>query len=48
MLRAGLAVAAVAAATAGIATTALGDGDGPRPLRPDAKWTTVFKPPAGV
>ena len=27
---------------------ASGDHDGPRPLRPDARWTTVFKPPAGV
>ena len=47
LLRAGLAVAAVAAVGFG-GSVALGDGDGPRPLRPDAKWTTVFKPPAGV
>jgi sugar lactone lactonase YvrE len=46
LLRAGLAAAAVAAGV--FATTALGDGDGPRPLKPDARWTTVFKPPAGV
>ena len=47
LLRAGLAVAAVAAAGFG-AAVAQGDGDGPRPLRPDARWTTVFKVPAGV
>jgi sugar lactone lactonase YvrE len=43
-----LAAATLAAAT-GLATTAVGnDDDGPRPLRADAKWTTVFTPPAGV
>jgi sugar lactone lactonase YvrE len=47
LLRAGLAVAAVAAVGFG-ATVAEGDGDGPRPLRPDARWTTVFKVPAGI
>ena len=46
LIRAGLAVAAVAAV--GFTAVAQGDGDGPRPLRPDAKWTTVFTPPAGV
>jgi hypothetical protein len=46
LIRAGLAVAAVAAV--GFTAVAQGDGDGPRPLRPDATWTTVFTPPAGV
>ena len=41
----GLAAVALAATTAGVA---FGDHDGPRPLREDARWTTVFKPPAGV
>jgi sugar lactone lactonase YvrE len=41
----GLAAAAVVATTAGVA---IGDHDGPRPLKDDARWTTVFKPPAGV
>ena len=41
----GLAAIAVAATTAGVA---FGDHDGPRPLKDDARWTTVFKPPAGV
>ena len=41
----GLAAIAVVATTAGVA---FGDHDGPRPLRDDARWTTVFKPPAGV
>ena len=41
----GLAAVAVVATTAGVA---FGDHDGPRPLREDARWTTVFKPPAGV
>jgi sugar lactone lactonase YvrE len=41
----GLAAVAVVAATAG---AAFGDHDGPRPLKDDARWTTVFKPPAGV
>ena len=46
MLRSvGLAAVALAATTAGVA---LGDHDGPRPLRADARWTTVFTPPAGV
>jgi sugar lactone lactonase YvrE len=46
MLRfAGLAAVAVVATTAGVA---FGDHDGPRPLKGDARWTTVFKPPAGV
>ncbi|MDA0173339.1 SMP-30/gluconolactonase/LRE family protein [Solirubrobacter taibaiensis] len=48
MRRTLLAAATLAAAT-GLATTAIGhDDDGPRPLRPDATWTTVFTPPAGV
>jgi sugar lactone lactonase YvrE len=46
MLRAGVVVAAAVAVAA--AGTALGHGDGPRPLEPDARWTTVFTPPAGV
>jgi sugar lactone lactonase YvrE len=48
MLRTGLAVAAVVAATGVAVSAALGDHGGPRPLKPDAQWTTVFKPPAGV
>ena len=47
MLRTGLAVAAVVAATGVAVSAAVGDHDGPRPLKPDAQWTTVFKPPAG-
>jgi sugar lactone lactonase YvrE len=42
-----MAIAALAAAGVGAAVAQSG-GDGPRPLRPDAQWTTVFKPPAGV
>jgi sugar lactone lactonase YvrE len=41
----GLAAIAVVATTASVA---FGDHDGPRPLKEDARWTTVFKPPAGV
>ena len=41
----GLAAVAAVATTAGVA---FGDHDGPRPLKDDARWTTVFKPPAGV
>ena len=48
MLRTGLAVAAAVAVTGVAVSAALGDHDGPRPLKPDAQWTTVFKPPAGV
>ena len=48
MLRTGLAVAAAVAATAIAVSAAAGDHDGPRPLRPDAQWTTVFKPPPGT
>ena len=49
MLRTSMAVGAVALATTFAVSTAVGhDDDGPRPLRPDAQWTTVFKPPAGV
>src|SRR4051794_7430632 len=47
LVRAGLVAAAVAAVGFG-GSVALGDGDGPRPLPPDAKWTTVFTPPAGT
>src|SRR3954452_11206844 len=39
-------VAATTAVTGGVALAH--DHDGPRPLKPDAQWTTVFKPPAGV
>lgn len=46
MLRAGLALAAVLAATAAAGSAALGDHDGPR--KPGGTWATVFKPPAGV
>lgn len=46
MLRAGLAVAAVVAATAAAGTAALGDHDGPR--KPAGDWTTVFKTEAPV
>jgi sugar lactone lactonase YvrE len=50
MLRTGLAVAAAVAATGVAVSAALGDHDGPRPLKPDAKWTTVFKttPPVSI
>src|SRR3954447_19800252 len=51
MLRTALAVAAAAAVTVTAGSVALGhDNDGPRPLKPDAKWTTVFKPvaPLGI
>src|SRR3954469_10966937 len=49
MRRTALAVAATFAATAAAGSAALGhDEDGPRPLRADASWTTVFKPPPGV
>src|SRR3954470_11774879 len=49
MRRTALAVAASFAATAAAGSVAIGhDHDGPRPLRPDAQWTTVFTPPAGV
>ena len=48
MLRAGLAIAAAAAATTLAVSSAAGDHDGPRPLPPDATWTTVFKPPSGT
>ena len=49
MLRTALAVAAAAAVTATAGSVALGhDNDGPRPLKPDAKWTTVFKATAPV
>src|SRR5215207_1972162 len=48
-MRSTLLAAATLAAATGLATTAIGhDDDGPRPLRPDATWTTVFTPPAGV
>jgi sugar lactone lactonase YvrE len=48
MRRTLLAAATLAAAT-GLTATAIGHGDdAPRPLRADAKWTTVFTPPAGV
>jgi sugar lactone lactonase YvrE len=49
MRRTVLVVAAACAATAAAGSVALGhDDDGVRPLGPDAQWTTVFKPPAGV
>jgi sugar lactone lactonase YvrE len=48
MRRTGLAIAIAVAVTGVAGGAALGDHDGPRPLRPDAQWTTVFKPPAGV
>src|SRR4051794_35124820 len=49
MRRTVLVVAASLAATAAAGSVALGhDDDGVRPLRADAQWTTVFKPPAGV
>src|SRR3954452_9325945 len=49
MRRTALALAAGVAASVAAGGAALGhDHDGPRPLRPDAQWTTVFKPPAGV
>src|SRR5215204_3328720 len=48
MLRTGLAVAAAVAATGVAVSAAAGDHDGPRPLRPDAQWTTVFKAPVGI
>src|SRR3954469_5529597 len=48
MRRTALAVAATLAVTAAAGSAAFGhDDDGPRPLRPGAQWTTVFKPPAG-
>jgi sugar lactone lactonase YvrE len=49
MRRTALAVAASFAATAAAGSVALGhDDDHVRPLKADAQWTTVFKPPAGV
>src|SRR3954454_10533436 len=48
MRRTALVVAAVLAATATAGSAALGHDDDVRPLRADASWTTVFKPPAGV
>jgi sugar lactone lactonase YvrE len=47
MLRKALAVTAAMAATGVAVSAAAGDHD-VRPLRPDATWTTVFKPPAGI
>ena len=49
MLRTGLAVVAALAATGIAVSAAAGDhDDGPRPLRPDAQWTTVFDAPVGI
>ena len=42
MLRKALAVTAALAATGVAVSAAAGDHDGPRPLRPDVTWTTVF------
>ena len=48
MLRKALAVTAAVAATGVAVSAAAGDHDGPRPLRHDVTWTTVFDAPVGI
>jgi sugar lactone lactonase YvrE len=48
MLSKAVTIAAVVAATGVAVSAAAGDHDGPRPLRPDVKWTTVFDAPVGI